>query len=160
MKENKKGFTLVELLAVIVILALLIVVTANTILPMLGKTKEKAMIVYTNKVLKTADEMFTIDSMYNNLSYTCYSIEEIMGQKDYFGFVVVNNNTNPQTNRFAIFIFNNDIPLFLQYVSKSTDITKIKAERTISNTEEYNNFITENKNEINWVDFCEGVMNL
>ena len=49
---NKKGFTLVELLAVIVILALLIIITANAILPMMKKSRQSAMVVYAERVVQ------------------------------------------------------------------------------------------------------------
>ena len=45
-KLNKNGFTLVELLAVIVILALLIVIVANTAIPAMNNAKKKALQTY------------------------------------------------------------------------------------------------------------------
>ena len=51
---NKKGFTLVELLAVIVILALLIVVVANTALPAMNNAKKNSLEVYTERVVNQA----------------------------------------------------------------------------------------------------------
>lgn len=54
MKLNKKGFTLVELLAVIVILALLIVVVANTALPAMNNAKLKSLSTYTERVMEQA----------------------------------------------------------------------------------------------------------
>ena len=50
-KLNKKGFTLVELLAVIVILALLIVVVATTALPAMNNAKENAIVTYSKRVV-------------------------------------------------------------------------------------------------------------
>lgn len=85
----KKGFTLIELLAVIVILALLIIITANTVLPMMNKTKKSAMVVYASKVLQKANESYMIDSMTNGGESITYSIEELMGQSDYYGVVRV-----------------------------------------------------------------------
>ena len=46
MKLNKKGFTLVELLAVIVVLALLMVVAASSIGSALDNSKQKALSGY------------------------------------------------------------------------------------------------------------------
>lgn len=48
---NKKGFTLVELLAVIVVLALLIVVVASTALPAMNNAKKNTLETYTKRVV-------------------------------------------------------------------------------------------------------------
>ena len=53
-KLNKKGFTLVELLAVIVILALLIVVVANSVLPAMNNSKQSALKTYAQRVIQAA----------------------------------------------------------------------------------------------------------
>lgn len=56
-KLNKKGFTLVELLAVIVVLALLMVVATRTVGSSLTNSKRKAMQTELNKVVsKTYEE--------------------------------------------------------------------------------------------------------
>lgn len=49
-KLNKKGFTLVELLAVIVVLALLMVVAASSIGTALDNSKKKALLTETQKL--------------------------------------------------------------------------------------------------------------
>ena len=54
MKLNKKGFTLVELLAVIVVLALLMVVAASSIGSALDNSKKSALKTQAQKVLTTA----------------------------------------------------------------------------------------------------------
>ncbi len=53
-KLNKNGFTLVELLAVIVILALLIVVVANSVLPAMNNSKQSALKTYAQRVIQAA----------------------------------------------------------------------------------------------------------
>ena len=55
---NKKGFTLVELLAVIVILALLIVVVANTALPAMNNAKKNTLETYSKRVVEEAKTLF------------------------------------------------------------------------------------------------------
>jgi len=87
MKRN--GFTLVELLAVIVILALLIVITANTVLPMMSKTKKNALLVYASNVLEKASASYMVDSMSNGGARVIYKISDLMGQNDYTGVVTV-----------------------------------------------------------------------
>lgn len=68
-KLNKKGFTLVELLAVIVILALLIVVVATSVLPALNNAKKSALKTYSERVKSNAIQL-------------CMS-SEISGSKEY-----------------------------------------------------------------------------
>ncbi len=57
-KLNKKGFTLVELLAVIVILALLIVVVATTALPAMNNAKKNSLETYSKRVVEQAKTLF------------------------------------------------------------------------------------------------------
>ena len=63
MKVNKKGFTLVELLAVIVILALLIVIVANTAIPAMNNAKQSALNTYAQKVVQKAKENCAAEKM-------------------------------------------------------------------------------------------------
>jgi len=91
MLKNKKGFTLVELLAVIVILALLIVITANTVLPMMSRSKKTGMVTYAERVLQNAASNFQADSITGTGSSKGYSIEKIMGNDSYYGCVYVDS---------------------------------------------------------------------
>jgi len=122
--KGKKGFTLVELLAVIVILALLIIITANTVLPMLNKTKEKAMVIYAENVLKKAGEAYVLDSMTNGGHPKNYSIEALMGQDDYYGVVrvMMDNNDN---YRYSISMFDGKEKKGIKKIDiTSTQLTK------------------------------------
>ena len=75
---NKKGFTLVELLAVIVILALLIVVVANTALPAMQNTKKSALETYSKRVVEQAKTLYMTDN--NACKTTACTIANIMGE--------------------------------------------------------------------------------
>lgn len=108
LKNNKKGFTLVELLAVIVILALLIVITANTVLPMMKKSKKSGMVVYAERVLNNAGTAFQADLItYNGESGSSveryYSIKELMNADDYYGCVKVTGD--PSSYDYSIIIY-------------------------------------------------------
>jgi len=76
-KLNKKGFTLVELLAVIVILALLIVVVANTALPAMDKAKRKTLQTYTMRVMEQAKALYMSDN--TSCESTACTLTQIMG---------------------------------------------------------------------------------
>ena len=77
-KLNKKGFTLVELLAVIVILALLMVVVANTALPAMNNTKKKALESYAARVMEQAKALHMTDENKCTETAKC-SLTDIMG---------------------------------------------------------------------------------
>ena len=89
-KLNKKGFTLVELLAVIVILALLIVVVANTALPAMNSAKKSTLETYAKRVVEQAKTLYTsaeigvtVNGCTNSsatVSCTFTDIKQIMGQ--------------------------------------------------------------------------------
>ena len=80
-KLNKKGFTLVELLAVIVILAILIAVVATTALPAMTNAKQKASDTYAARLNAKAKEMCLVDKINSTDSNPCTydSIEDLMG---------------------------------------------------------------------------------
>lgn len=88
-KLNKKGFTLVELLAVIVILALLIVVVATSVLPALNNAKKSALKTYSERVKTNAVQLcmsaeISGSSEYNSESNQCEftTLSSIMGSSE------------------------------------------------------------------------------
>ena len=97
-KLNKNGFTLVELLAVIVILALLIVIVANTAIPAMNNAKKKSLQTYAQKVVQKAKENCAAEKM-SGATNMCgtksccgtLTIAEIMGEENttYSGSVAV-----------------------------------------------------------------------
>ena len=99
-KLNKKGFTLVELLAVIVILALLIVVVANTALPAMNKAKMNSLATYAQRMQEKARENFIAEG---RTGATAYTIKALTGSdnKQYKGYVVVTYDTSNNNNYVA-----------------------------------------------------------
>lgn len=96
-KLNKKGFTLVELLAVIVILAILIVVVANTALPALNNSKKKSLTTYAQRVAEKAKEQYMSSELSSiTTPKSCYTVTELMGANaTYSGIVeIVKDNDN------------------------------------------------------------------
>lgn len=59
-KKNKKGFTLVELLAVIVILAIVVGISLTTILPVIKDSKKKALQVAADSLAKWIDQQYEV----------------------------------------------------------------------------------------------------
>ena len=131
-KLNKKGFTLVELLAVIVILALLIVVVANTALPALDNSKKSSLNVYAGRVLNSAKNVFQTEVLNSNhdtfkeissgTNKYCATMTSLMGSnKQYFGYVLVDN-----TGTDAVYYVRvTDGPNKLSYIKSTNTATAI-----------------------------------
>ena len=67
----KKGFTLIDLLAVIIILAILMIIAVPNILSTLATARSSAFITQAESVYKAAEQQYIIDTMSGNAS-TCY----------------------------------------------------------------------------------------
>lgn len=81
MKNNKKGFTLVELIAVIAILSILLIMALPQLLDSYNDTKERAFIAQVQAIYKAAEkkyisDQFTPDSVSNNATYCHDNAEE------------------------------------------------------------------------------------
>src|SRR5574344_897979 len=63
MKLNKKGFTLVELLAVIVVLAIIMIIAIPSVLKSMNNAKKGAFKIEAQKVLNTAQSVYESDDM-------------------------------------------------------------------------------------------------
>ena len=61
--KNKKGFTLVELLAVIVVLAIVMVLATRTVLPLMNKAKVQAFATEAGEAIRAASDTITIYSL-------------------------------------------------------------------------------------------------
>ena len=88
-KNNKRGFTLVELLAVIVILAVVILIAVTAVVPRMNNAKKKAFIDEALIYLKAGKEAYTAEDT------ECFNINEfdnyIKNNKDnYSGTLFVN----------------------------------------------------------------------
>ncbi len=63
--KNKKGFTLVELLAVIAILAILVIIALPNVMGMFNTAKENSFKTELKEIYKAAEQTWINDSMYN-----------------------------------------------------------------------------------------------
>lgn len=68
--KNNKGFTLVELLAVVAILSLLVIIALPNIMAMFKDAKENAFLNECKQIYKTAQSQWMTDSMFNTDSQT------------------------------------------------------------------------------------------
>lgn len=86
-KLNKKGFTLVELLAVIVVLALIMVLVLPNVMDSMNSAKQQTFLLYANRMLDAAMSKRASDELAGNAS-DCYLISTLN-----------NGNTNKYTGK-------------------------------------------------------------
>lgn len=106
-KLNKKGFTLVELLAVIVVLAFVMVLAAPSVLSSMNSARQSSFMLYAEKMLNSAQSRYQADQLVNLMPDTyCYNISKLSDSKNaqYAGFVKVTNGSK-QTAEYTIQMF-------------------------------------------------------
>lgn len=99
--KNKKGFTLVELLAVIVVLAIIILIAMPSVMSAMDKARRNALITEATEITKIAATAFADDSMGTGLTSECYSLQALKNGgyldknlKDYSGSVSISIDSN------------------------------------------------------------------
>lgn len=106
-KLNKNGFTLVELLAVIVVLAVIMLLAVNAVLPQMNKARKNAFITeaqtfidaagtYYQSAMLTGDENFTSAGGCVNVSDLIGPYVEKENKADYSGYVTI--TIDPSSN--------------------------------------------------------------
>ena len=114
MSINKKGFTLVELLAVIVILAVVMLIGVTAILPLMGRARKSALgsegiaLVDTAKTAYQAEQLSS-KSPIKSTSSVCFSIAWLKANDyydkdsdDYKGSVLVTYDSGKYSYKFWI----------------------------------------------------------
>ena len=69
-KNNKKGFTLVELIAVIAILSILLVMALPQVLELFNDSREGAFITQVQSIYRAAEEQYVSDQLSPNVGST------------------------------------------------------------------------------------------
>ena len=95
--NSEKGFTLVELLAVIVILAIIMLIAIPSVLNVMTTAKRQAFKEYIDKVALATQNKYTESQLYNNVtpSVVIYNIEKDLGLTstgEYKGYTLVDSN--------------------------------------------------------------------
>ncbi len=106
--KNKKGFTLVELLAVIVVLAIIMIIAVPSVLNSMTDARRNSFAVYGEKLINGAQAQAQSTAMVNGELKTCYSIDDLIdgahgayqgyvqslvcGEKEYFYLTLKDNN--------------------------------------------------------------------
>ena len=75
MNLNKKGFTLVELLSVIVILSVIVLIATNAVVPMADSARKQVLAMEANTLVTAAQTLY----VQNNASGSaCYTYDELI----------------------------------------------------------------------------------
>lgn len=117
--KNKKGFTLVELLAVIVVLSAVMLMAVNSVLPLIGEARTGAFASSANGGIEAVGSVILSDNLKGN-NVQCYSykyliengyitkIEPANNDKTsgYDGIIVIDktNATNVNSYKYSVYI--------------------------------------------------------
>lgn len=111
-KENKKrynerGFTLVELLAVIVVLAIVMLIAVNAVLPRMEEARKQAFLIEANGLIKSAQQYIVTESLAGNVNFVetgdaiCVSVNDLvdkghssLDKNKYIGSVTITKSGN------------------------------------------------------------------
>ncbi|MDD2208293.1 MAG: type II secretion system protein [Bacilli bacterium] len=98
---NRKGFTLVELLAVIVVLAIIMIVAVPAVINTMNDAQKGTFKIFAERAITKAQEKYQLDLMvgetkHKNGNDYCYELEDLeLGEKStYNGFVEVTLDAN------------------------------------------------------------------
>ena len=102
---NKKGFTLVELLAVIAILAILVIIALPNVLQMFNDSKKNSFMTEVRDIYKQAQTQFIADNLanpgprtYASASLNCTGIEALDLQGRSINYIVQLDSTGKVTS--------------------------------------------------------------
>ena len=115
-KKNKKGFTLVELLAVIVILAVIMIVAIPSVLTIMTTARIKSFEEYVHKVVAAAEKKYMSDSMIGEIpvsSCYLYNITKSLGLDntgDFKGYVLIDTSKKDKLN-YYLSLYNSEYKL-------------------------------------------------
>ncbi len=97
-KLNKKGFTLVELLSVIVILSVIVLIATNAVVPMADSARKQVLALEANTLVTAAQTLYVQNSSYDS---ECFSYEELISagliekeDDSYTGSISIDRNEN------------------------------------------------------------------
>ena len=161
---NKKGFTLVELLAVIVVLAVIMIFAVPAVLGAMNNARDTAFIQYTQRVRNAAEQQFRSEDMLQDFSVPeitvtgtgvptlrtarCYTLNQIglTSVGSYQGRVIVTHRVADGEEHLIMFVSLTD---------GRRSVTNMRGEhlnRNLTAWESYNMFDATVLNTVN----CEG----
>jgi len=76
-KLNKKGFTLVELLAVIVVLALLVIIVFPIVLNAMNRARDNTLRLFAQNAILNAEAEMEVRRMEGTFRHTCFNLTDL-----------------------------------------------------------------------------------
>ncbi len=121
-KLNEKGFTLVELLAVIVVLAIIMVLTVPSVLSSMNSARQSSFLIYAGKMLEAAQGKYQSESLLTTPS-TCYNLSALSGNgsTQYKGVVKVSIGTDGSPV-FKLQMYDNNYQIGFKADTNSGDV--------------------------------------
>lgn len=134
--KNKKGFTLVELLAVIVVLAIIILIAMPSVLSSMEKARKNSFAVEANEVIRSAQTAYA-DAVMQGKSGNTFCISYAYLKKgflekndgSYHGSVKLEIDPSTGTTTYTLWLSNNNYII----TNKQPDITTEKVDPKSSN---------------------------
>ncbi len=129
MRRKKSGFTLVELLAVIVILAIIMIIAIPSVLEIMTTAKQKSFVEYITKVYTAAQDKYMSDQLFNgDASCIVYKVKTDLGLSNtgtYDGFVLIGSKDKDGDQKYYITLWNDEYKVYgLDY--KKVDKAKLE----------------------------------
>ena len=150
---NKKGFTLVELLAIIVVLAIIALLAVQAVLPTLDKAKKQLFALEAQRAIDAAQSYFLTASVTGaeglptaKDSYKCVSIEDLISKGffetkggEYNGYVVVKKVGTANKYVYKVYMANENFKVNgVGSDANYTDNATIGADKVVGGTETFN----------------------
>mgnify|MGYP004457779377 CR=1 FL=1 len=125
-KLNKKGFTLVELLAVIVVLALIMVLILPNVMDSMNSAKQQTFLLYANRMLDAAMNKRASDELAGGNVPTCYEISYLNNgnTNKYKGFVQYVKDSSGKYV-YKISMYNDNFQIGFTNTTKNSDTNTI-----------------------------------
>ncbi len=119
-KLNKKGFTLVELLAVIVVLALIMILTVPTVLDQMNSARQSSFLLYAGKMIEAAQAKYE-SQMLLGVPDDCFELSSLndSASNQYKGKITVTVPANSGSPEFRIQMFDANFQLGLKAEAES-----------------------------------------
>ena len=139
--KNKHGFTLVELLAVIVVLSIITLIAFYAVLPMVEKSKKNALKIEAEGLAKAA-QLYVANKAIESGNGTIpdggcvISVKKLIDMNiseldsNHKGFVEINRDNANNSYSYKVFLYNNDYVICNKNSSKyeATDVANINDE--------------------------------
>lgn len=121
--KKKNGFTLVELLAVIVVLAIIMIIAIPSVLDVMNSARKSSFVLYVDKVVTAVQTQYMYDANGGSIAgagYYVYDITQdlnLTSTGSYKGYVVV-DASNVDNVQYIVFLYDNNYQLLSYNVSE------------------------------------------